>query len=522
MIDSMSRTFGSVSARFHYGKLSAICIAAIVLLFLMFWQLDSVPPPWWDEGWTLTVARTWVERGFYGRLLNGQLAAPGLEAAFTVTAPVALSLRLFGVGFWQGRLVGVLYTLGTLALLWYLTREIYNQAVAAGALFVLAFMSNYPDINAFLNGRQVLGDMPVVFYLLAGYACFIWAWRRSVGAILPGMLFWGLALITKGQTLPFWFVSLTIPMLITVIERRWRPFGLILAMLAGSWIVSKLLLQIETMLLSGHSVSGDALTGLTEAVVFVPTVAARTYAFQIVLFVGLPIILGLAYAAWQYLGERRRHMVDSAPHAVRLMLFLLSGSWAAWYLLLSNGGPRYLASPNVLAAMFVAAMLYDGTSHYSIQATVMRATELLKLRHFGRSNFSALFLTVLVVLMVGSTILVYFVILWPAGNAAVETAEFLNTQTAPDALIETYDSELFVLLQRRYHYPPDQVHVERVLHYGQDENIPVDYDPLSVAPDYLVVGTISSVWHMYDGVIKSGAFRLVKTLGNYEVYERVH
>src|SRR6266545_829549 len=91
-------------------------LAALALLAIGLWNLGA-PGMWWDEGWTLSVARNWVERGHYGRLLDGQLAPPGLEASLVVTAPIALSMRLFGVGIWQGRLFGVLCMLVAFALL---------------------------------------------------------------------------------------------------------------------------------------------------------------------------------------------------------------------------------------------------------------------------------------------------------------------------------------------------------------------------------------------------------------------
>src|SRR5437867_2492656 len=144
-------------------------LLALILLLLGTINLGSVPPLWWDEGWTLTVARTWVERGHYGRLLAGQLVPSGLEAAFPVTAPIALSFRLLGIGVWQGRLVGVFFTLGTLALMYYLARCLYDRSVAIGTLAVLLFLSPDPAIHPILMGRQVLGEMPALFYLLAGY-----------------------------------------------------------------------------------------------------------------------------------------------------------------------------------------------------------------------------------------------------------------------------------------------------------------------------------------------------------------
>ena len=47
-----------VSWRAAVGPLSVLG-----LLVAGLWNL-SAPPLWWDEGWTLSLARNWVERGF--------------------------------------------------------------------------------------------------------------------------------------------------------------------------------------------------------------------------------------------------------------------------------------------------------------------------------------------------------------------------------------------------------------------------------------------------------------------------
>ena len=47
---------------------AALLIAAAMLL-IGLWNLEG-PEFWWDEGWTLSVARNVVERGHYGRLLD--------------------------------------------------------------------------------------------------------------------------------------------------------------------------------------------------------------------------------------------------------------------------------------------------------------------------------------------------------------------------------------------------------------------------------------------------------------------
>src|SRR6476661_3471652 len=121
-------------------------LAALALLVIGLWNLGA-PGMWWDEGWTLSVARNWVERGHYGRLLDGQLAPPGLEASFVVTTPVALSFRLLGVGVWQGRLPGVLAMVLALALMYVLARGLYGPRVALGTLLALLLMPMHPQLH---------------------------------------------------------------------------------------------------------------------------------------------------------------------------------------------------------------------------------------------------------------------------------------------------------------------------------------------------------------------------------------
>jgi len=89
-------------------------------------------------------------------------------------------------------------------------------------------------------------------------------------------------------------------------------------------------------------------------------------------------------------------------------------------------------------------------------------------------------------------------------------------------LIETYDSELLFLLNRPYHYPPDQIVVElirRTFHY--EDYTDIDYDPLAANPDYLIVGPHSKQWQLYDPVLRTGAFRLLQSYKRYQIYERV-
>jgi hypothetical protein len=52
------------------------------------------------------------------------------------------------------------------------------------------------------------------------------------------------------------------------------------------------------------------------------------------------------------------------------------------------------------------------------------------------------------------------------------------------------------------------------------EDVTIDYDPLAARPDYLVVGRFARENKLYQPAIDSGAFRLLKHDGLYDIYER--
>ncbi len=137
--------------RRHTLLLALLCLLAGTLLFV---RLEQVPPVWMDEGWTLSLARNWVELGHYGHLLMGRpVPLTSLNSGLPVVAPVALSFRLLGVGLVQGRLPGVLFTLGALAALWYLSYRLYDRSTANWTLAGILLLSVQPELHPILVGR---------------------------------------------------------------------------------------------------------------------------------------------------------------------------------------------------------------------------------------------------------------------------------------------------------------------------------------------------------------------------------
>ena len=487
----------------------------LTVLFALLFRLDSVPPLWWDEGWTLSVARNWVELGHYGRLLDGQLAPRGLEAGFPVTANIAFSFSLFGVGVYQARLVAVIFTLAALTSLYALTCRFYNRSIAIGTLGVLIFMCGHVDINPLIAGRQVLGEIPSICFLLAGYLSFLHADHRPLVAMPLAICLWSIALFTKAQVQPFWAASLTLPLILVVLRRQWRHAGLIVSGLVGSVAV-----VFWFQHYFAQNVTSSTVSGLTQLIALAFSQHARLAVLNETLQFGLPTLLGLCWGVWSFL--RSGNKVEIHTDLVRFSVLVLAASWFIWYEALSLGWPRYFLPPAFLGSMFVAAMFHDWTNKFSLSYTVEQAIYMLKNLRYSQASLAALLAVILITMSLGRTLTIlyegYFI---SADRSVMDIVEFLNTKTSPNALVETYESELFGFLKRRYHYPPDQVHVDLIRKFSFGEHVTIDYDPLVKDPDYLVIGPQSRFWDFYDPYLTSGAFRPLQKYNRYEVFERV-
>jgi hypothetical protein len=503
-------------------------LAALALLAAGLWNLSG-PPMWWDEGWTLSVARTWVERGHYGRLLTGQLATNGLEASLPITGTVALAFRLFGVGVWQGRLPGVIAMVAAIVLLYILATRLYDRRVAVGTMFLLLLTPMHPQLNPLIMGRQVLGEMHMFCFLLGGYLCLLLALSRSRWWILPASLCWGLAIISKAQTLPFWAISLTAPLAVALGRRHWSEAGLLGLGLAGGYAMARFaLLPLIELIVRSQQVSGAVSLGAVQDLYGVTAVVLtafnRSYALQLVLLAGLPVLFGLCHGAWQVWRSIWRPAAppsEAARETLRLALLGLAGSWFAWFLLLSVGVPRYLFPATYFGTVFFAALLQDLTDGFNLFATLSRGGSAIRRLRLGWRSAGALATILFFIMTVPITMITLTSnYLNNTDRSAAQVAAFLNTQTPPNALIETYESELHFLLNRPYHYPPDQTHVQLNHRSLLHESVTIDYDPLAAQPDYLVVGRFARENKLYQPTIDSGAFRLLKHDGLYDIYER--
>lgn len=508
----------------------ALFLIGIVIVFAIFFRLGSVPPLWWDEGWTVSVARNWIEEGVYGRYRDGMPYGLGLNGHNPVVLMTALSFRLFGIGVWQARLPGAILTIATLWILFLLTDRIYGRRIAYGALFILLLTPINEYVHPIFAGRQVLGEIPALFFLITGYLFFFFALRKNMFWIFLAIILWGIAIRIKAQEPYFWMLSLLIPLIAAGVKRWYRESLLMFFGLISSWFVSTYgIAKIESLLIAASYLPGSSLKGAFWTLVFVPAIPVRLKAIQLALaYCWLPII-GIAWGYWKSIKEFNSEDMDRSVIILRWVLLVFSGAWFAWYILLGMYWERYLLQANFIGAIFASALLYQMTGGFDFKFVFSNAKLLFKLRRTDKgyflsfiSSMGSFLLIFWLCSAVMLTLLSQFVWYLPAKYSATkDVAEYLNTVVSKDEIIETYESELFLFLNRSYHYPPDQVSLELARRKHIDPNTLINYDALEADPDYLVLGQYQEFGNLYSPWIESGDFKLIKQFPGYQLYKRV-
>ena len=498
-------------------KIVCWSLGALLLLGAATAYLESVPPVFWDEGWTLSVARNWVELGHYGRLSLGKEAPHGLQAAYPVTMSVALAFKYFGIGLFQARLVFVGYFLAALATLFVLACRFYDRRVAVATLVVL-LLSGGLENHPLLMARQVFGEIPALFFLLAGYLCFLRAGEKpGLGLYMLGSIVcWSLAIITKVQVLPFWFASLVLPLVAEVFLRRWSIVKSFAVGLIGVGVVAYFSQQfISQSLIPAPS----SISGLAAAIGLVGDSFRRLIALVSTVEIGLPTFLGLLWAARNLI---RKDSLESHAAAVRLAYLILAGTWFAWYELFSVGWARYLFPAMFLASIFVAVMIRDWTDGFQLIGSLRRTAAGLARFQYSQHSLYVIVALVLIGWSIAQTASdLRYAMLVGKNDRLRQTVEYINKNIPSAAIIETYDAELLFFLRHRYHYPPDQVNVELIRQRERAEKPAINYDPLQADPDYLVVGPWCAYFKCYDAVLSGNAFQFVTRFGPYQIFARV-
>ncbi|MBK7256458.1 MAG: glycosyltransferase family 39 protein [Ignavibacteriae bacterium] len=491
-------------------EVAVMAAGAVLILFLSSIGITRFPLPWWDEGWTLSVAKNWVATGHYGHILNGLPAGPSLSAHLPVVAIVSASFIAFGVGLAQARMAMITCAVITLVLFYVLSRRVFGRSAALVAVVLVSIVPVQWDLSILVLGRNVLGEVPSLMFILTGSYLFLESrGNRPLLLVASGIVF-GLALATKAQVVPFVLFGLGSTSAVLLVRQRRR--GLHAGMVIGlAVLVMYLIGLIRSMLLVTPGVPSDPVVGLTEVTAMVLDPAIRGSMLRFAFFTGAPLTLALGVALTGIVSSLRAGKEMSWNEVVRMMLALLAGSWYLWFITLSIGWGRYGFPAFFLIAPFSAELILRLVR--AVRGTLSGIAT-------PRIRWGAGGLLIFFCLMAGrqGSVGVQALVQGVPASGLEETAAFINHATPPGASVETYESELLFLLDRPVHVPPAQLNVDVIRRNWLGGSDTRTYDPLTVNAEYLIIGAFGT--GLYDPLIREGRYVPARRFGTYAIFRR--
>ncbi len=493
-------------------------LAGVIILFLAFYNLPNYPTTWFDEGSHLHVPKTLITMGVYADYSSDgfRYYGPTLGVGPTVMLPIAAIFRLLGIGLLQARLIIVLYLLAAIWGFYILALQLggHRFALISGALLIVT-----PGVALLEYGRQVLGEVPGFFFLVAGLALWFTLWDKSGWRRLSlvGLLF-GLSTITKNQYLLVLGPALLLSWLANLAYYRTLPQrffiipGLITAGAFALW-------QVYLILYLGPATAHDNLVMLREAtagaaLVFSPALMQRSLKELLSLNVYLGWLIPVLIYGFFLIIPRHR---DGQKWSI---LFVFIAVNLIWFVVASISWIRYAFPGLALSSLFVARFFDDITDGYNLSISSIKMAaykgQLLPARDTVRWG-ATIWLAIMIVLPLGQ---VTRNVVAPSFNAPVAMAKYLDEHVPTDAVIETWEPEMGFLTNHNYHFPPSGLLNKAIAYIWLNGPAPSnDYDFLAgQRPQYVLVGGFARWVNLYPNDVLEKNYKLITRIGDYELY----
>ena len=514
---------------YYKAILLAVLLAGLALCFAI--SQIYLTPISWDEGWNFCVAKNLVQHSHFGCSILGQLTTPRLANSWLPIVTAAAGFKLFGLDYVAGRVFITLLTLLAVFVLARVARGFSGARAAIATVIILLLLSAEARLHPLIIGSQVWGEMPMVLCVGLGFLLLAAAVKldgvKALGAVLAASVFFGVALQTKVQLQPFWFLAMGGTTVFLVLRSAKREAALFLMVLLGSyWCWHHAYPPLPSVM-----VATDLGAGTIDAKATLGWVTAfdvRKLNFMFALEQGWFLILALLYLGFRFVadGFKFKSLKDQRLNGVFLALFLLVCGWLAWFILLAVDFARYLAPPLILGAPLIAYVLSELSGDFDFKGCALRLKALLLgpprvLKKLLVAGGLGLGLLHVVLVAGGLSKGIVYAAQHQSNSDMIAMAEYINSQTPVDSVIETYETMLFFMLQRPFHYPADQVSIESIKYRyaASGARSSAVYNPLSANPAYVLVGPWGKdVFHIYDELVKSDEVIIDKVIGGFTLY----
>lgn len=498
-------------------------LAVVVVLFLALYNLTDYPTTWFDEGSHLHVPKTLVRFGVYADYSSEgfRYYGPTVGVGPTVMLPIAAVFRLFGIGLLQARLVMVLYLLVTVYVFYRLACELGGRQLAWVAT---ALLITSRGVSLLEYGRQVLGEVPGLFFMVAGLALWFAAWEkadwRRLG--LVGLLL-GLAMVTKNQYLLVLAPMLGLAWLANLVYYRTVPHrvfiipGLVSIACFALW-------QVYMILYLGPATASENLTMLREqtagaALVFSPELMKESIKYLVSLDVYLGMLLPVLVYGFVISLPRQR---EGQRWGTLFILIIVN---LAWYVVASIGWPRYAFPGLAIASLFVASFFHRLTEGFQMGGVALWQALKLRQSDLHKHALRWAILVWLAIMITRPLLYIMQQVVSPPVNAPAAMAAYLDKYVPHEALIETFEPEMGFLTDHNYHFAPTVALQQAVRHVWLDGPPPAEsYDFVQKEhPDYVLVGPFAHWINLYPADSLAAHYRLVTSIEaswplGYELY----
>ncbi len=487
----------------------SVAVAIALVLFLSLYNLTNYPVTWFDEGSHLHVPKALVRFGVYADYSSEgfRYYGPTVGVGPTVMLPIAAAFKLFGIGLLQARLVMVLYLLAAIYAFYRLALVLGGRRLAwvATALLVTS-----RGVSLIEYGRQVLGEVPGLFFMAIGLALWLASWEKAGlrRLVLVGLLL-GLSVVTKNQYLLVLVPTLGLAWLANLLYYRTAPQrifilpGLIAVACFAVW-------QIYMILYLGPATASENLEMLRQqsasaALVFSPGLMKESLKYLLSLDVYLGMLVPvLVYGLVISLPRRREGQRWGT-------LWILMVVNLVWYVVASIGWPRYAFPGLSIASLFVASFFHWLTDGFQIGTSNLWRTlqgEMASVHQHALRWAMLLWLLVMVSRPLSYTMRQ---IIAPPPNVPVAMAAFLDQHVPRDALIETFEPEMGFLTDHRYHFAPTVILQHAVRHVWLGGPPPSEgYDFVQREhPDYVLVGPFARWIDLYPAEMLAERYQRV-------------
>lgn len=492
--------------------------AVLALVALAFVNLENWPATWFDEGSHLHVPKTLVRFGVYADYSSEgfRYYGPVNGVGPTVMLPVAAAVWAGGMSLGVARAAMAVYLLAAALAAYLLARQLLGPRLAwvAAAILVVSRAVGFLEF-----GREALGEVPGLFFMLAGLWVWFAAWERASWGrlILAGSLL-GLATVTKQQYLLVLAPTLLAAWGLNLVYHRSAPQRVFLVpgVLTALWFAAW---QAYLMAFLGPGTFAENLAQYREftagaALVFSPALMVR----------GLQELLQPRVFLWALFpalvyGVRLVGRRDRAGHQWAILWVLVAWN-LVWYVFASVSWLRYAFPALAVSSLFITRFFADLTGQLDWRGLWVdwHAGTAGRLGGLARAGLLA-WLAALVVIPAAQNARDVF---WPPVNQARALADYLNVNVPLDDVVETWEPEMGFLTDHRYHYPP-QILLNTAVKYVWQSGPPPAAEYTFVQdeqPPYILVGAFGRWVDLYASALQSGEYELQAEFGAYQLYRR--